>query len=57
MCTLIRYLGFMGTFILPIFGCLSMIVWTHAVFSVLYTCVLYLHLFSADEHVSHGKAP
>ena len=39
-------------------GCLSMIVWTHAVLGVLYACVLYFsyfHLFSAIEHVSHGK--
>ena len=37
-------------------GCLSIIVWTHAVLGVLYACVLYLHLFNAIEHVSHGKA-
>ena len=30
--------------------------WTHAVLGVLYVCVLYLHLFSTTEHVSHGKA-
>ena len=36
-------------------GCLSMIVWTPAVLGVLSACVLYLHLFSAIEHVSHGK--
>ena len=32
--------------------------WTPAVLSVLYTCFvfLYLPLFSAVEHVSHGKA-
>ena len=39
-------------------GCLSMIVWTHAVFGVLYTRVLYflyLHLLSATEHVSLEK--
>ena len=41
-----------------IVGCLSMIVWTPAVLGVLYVCVLflYLHLFSAVDHVSHGKA-
>ena len=63
MCTLIKYLGFMGTFVCMcgnahlncLGGCLSMIVWTHAVLGVLYTYVLYLHLFSAIEHVSHGK--
>ena len=37
-------------------GCLSMIVWTPAVLGVSYACVLYLHLLSAVEHVSHGKA-
>ena len=36
-----------------------MITWTPTVLSVLYACVSYfciLHLFSAIEHVSHGKA-
>ena len=36
-----------------------MIIWTPTVLSVLYACVLYflyLDLFSATEHVSHGKA-
>ena len=35
-----------------------MIIWTPAVLSVLYACVvfLYLHLFSAVERVSDGKA-
>ena len=37
-----------------------MIIWTTAVLSVLYiyACVLYffMHLFSAIEHVSQGKA-
>ena len=36
-----------------------MIILTPAVLSVLRACVLYvciLHLFSAIEHVSHGKA-
>ena len=32
-----------------------MIIWTPTVLSVLYACVLYLDLFSANEHVSHGK--
>ena len=38
-------------------GCLSMIVWTYAVLGVLYACFvfLYLYLFSAIQHVSHGK--
>ena len=42
MCTLIQYLGCMGTFfsthLYCLVGCLSMIVWTHA---VLYACTLY----------------
>ena len=63
MCILIQYLGFMGflglflTHLYCLVGCLSMIVWTHAVLGVLCACVLYLHLFGAIEHVSHGKAP
>ena len=64
MCTLIWYSGFMGTFffffffLLTYFNylvvCLSMIVCAHAVLGVFYACVLYLHLLSATEHVSHG---
>ena len=66
MCTMIKSLSFTGTFFFLFFnthlyclvGCLSMIVWTHAVLGVSYACVvhLYLHLFSTIEHVSHGKA-
>ena len=62
MYTLIRYLGFIGigtfsfTQLYCLVGCLSMIVWTHAVLGVFYACVLYLYLFSAIEHVSHGNA-
>ena len=41
---------------LCLIGCFSMIIWTPTVLNVLYACVLYLHLFSAAEHVSHGKA-
>ena len=51
--------GFYGSFFFFFFKllrCLSMIVWTPAVLGVLYACVLHLHLFSAIEHVSHGKA-
>ena len=50
--------GFYGYSFLCLVGCFSMIMWTPAVLSVLYACVLYfcLHLFSAIEHVSHGKA-
>ena len=47
---------FYGYSILCLIGCFSMIIWTPTVLSVLYACVLYLHLFSATEHVSHGKA-
>ena len=49
--------GFYGFYCLV--GCLSMIVWTHAVLRVFCACVLYflyLHLFSATDHVSRGKA-
>ena len=64
MCRLIRHLGFMEVFCLFCFsnclvGCFSMIVWTPAVLSVIYACILYflyLPLFSATEHVSHEKA-
>ena len=46
-------------FFFCLIGCFSMIVWTPTVFECL-ICMrflfLYLHLFSAIEHVSHGKA-
>ena len=46
-------------FFICLIGCFSMIVWTPTVFECL-ICMrflfLYLHLFSAIEHVSHGKA-
>ena len=50
--------GFLWVFFLCLVGCFSMIIWTPTVLSVLYACFvfLYLHLFSAIEHVSHGKA-
>ena len=49
---------FYGYSFLCLTGCSSMIIWTPTVFSVLYACFvfLYVHLFSATEHVSHGKA-
>ena len=47
MITLIRYLGFMGIFNCLV-GCFSMTVWTPAVLSVLYACVLYFCI----QHVS-----
>ena len=53
------YMGFYGYCFLCLVGCFSTIIWTPTVLSVLYACVLYffyLHLFSATEHVSHGKA-
>ena len=47
------------SFFICLTGCFSMIVWTPTFFECL-TCMrflfLYLHLFSAIEHVSHGKA-
>ena len=60
-CTLLRCLGFMGTPFLCLVVCFSMIILTPAVLSFLYACgilflFLYLHLFSATEHASHGKA-
>ena len=50
-----------GYSFLCLVGCFSMIMWTPTVLSVLcilfYFCAfLYLDLFSAIEHVSHGKA-
>ena len=63
LCTLMRYIGFMGVlFSYCLTGCFSMMVWTHTVFECLksymhaFSIFLYLHLFSAIEHVSHGKA-
>ena len=63
MCTLIRNLGFIGTFFSCSFYCsvgnLSMIVWTPAVWGVLYACVLHLCIFTCSaqlRHVSHGMA-
>ena len=37
-------------------GCFSMIIWTPAVLSVLYACVLYLHLFIMF-HMEKSKVP
>ena len=50
--------GFYGYSFLCLVGCFSVIMWAPTVLSVLYACFvsLYLHLFSANEHVSHGKA-
>ena len=54
-CGFFFILVFFSTHLYCLVGCLSMTVWTHAVFGCL-IYVLYLHLFSAVEHVSHGKA-
>ena len=48
--------GFYGYSFLYLVGCFSMIIWTPGALSVIYACILYLHLFSATEHVSHVKA-
>ena len=40
-------------------GCLSMIVWSHAVLDVMHACLLNFRIcawISAFEHVPHGKA-
>ena len=59
LCTLMRYIGFMGVPFLCLIGCFSMIVWTPTAFECL-VCMcflfLYLYLSSAIEHVSYGKA-
>ena len=58
LCTLMQYIGFMGVLFLCLIGCFSMIVWTPTVFECLICkrfLFLYLHLFRAIEHVSHGK--
>ena len=53
MCTLIRYLGFMGTFFFNcLVGYLSMIVWAPAVLGVLYTCVLYFCICICSAQLS-----
>ena len=52
MCTLIGYLGFMGNFFNCLIGYLSMIVWTPAVLSVLYACVLYFCICTYSAQLS-----
>ena len=56
MCTLIRYLGFMGTFfnthLYCLIGCLSMIVWTNAVLGVVDACVLYFCICTCSAQLS-----
>ena len=59
-----KYLGFVyGNWVLffsyhCLVGCFSMIIWTPPVLCLICMCFvfLYLHLFSATDHVSHGKA-
>ena len=52
-------MGFYGYSFLCLVGCFSMIIWTPTVFEC-FICMCFvflnLHLFSAIEHVSHGKA-
>ena len=72
LCILIRCLGCMAIFIyLNIYfyvfnihlyclvGCLSMIVWTHAVLGVLYACVLYFCVCTCSARLSmfHVERP
>ena len=52
MCTLIRYLGFIGIFSYCSVGCFSMIVWTAAVLSVLCGCVLYFCIYTCSAQLS-----
>ena len=53
------YLWVLFFFFNCLVGCLNIIFWTPAALGVLYICTcfvfLYLHLFTAIEHVSHGK--
>ena len=46
--------GFYRYFLNCLVGCFSIIVWTPAILHVFR--ILYMHLFSATEHVSYGKA-
>ena len=49
--------GFYGYSFLCLVGCFSMIIWKPAECLICMCFVfLYLHLFSAIEYVSHGKA-
>ena len=50
--------GFYGHSFLFLVGCFSMIIWTPTVLNVFYACFFNFciwDLFSAIEHVSHGK--
>ena len=62
MCTLIRYLGFMGKLKKKKFKLLSWMFQHDCLDTCCFECICmcfvlsYLHLFIATEHVSHGKA-
>ena len=44
--------GFYGYSFLCLVGCFSMIIWTPAVLSVLYACVLYFCICTCSAHLS-----
>ena len=46
------YILFLYTHLYCLVGCLSMIVWTHAVLGVLYACVLYFCICSCSVQLS-----
>ena len=47
-----RFNGYFNIHLYCLVGCLSMIVWTHAVLGVLYACVLYLCVFTCSLQFS-----
>ena len=49
---LMRYMGFMGILFLCLVGCFSIIIWTPAVLSVLYACVLYFCICTCSAQLS-----
>ena len=62
MCTVFGFYGYFFFFLnthLPLVGCLSMIVWTQAVFGVSYACVLYFCICTSSEQLSmfHMERP
>ena len=44
--------GFLWVFFLCFVGCFSMIIWTSAVLSVFYACVLYFCICTCSAHLS-----
>ena len=52
LCTLIRYIGFMGVLFLSLIECFSMIIWTPTVLSVLYACILYFCICTCSAQLS-----